>query len=50
LARQELFLLFVTLVQKFRILPPEGLDRIECTERFTITMGPSPFEVRLIPR
>jgi len=51
LARQELFLLFSTLVQRFHILPPEGQDKIECGENLQATLNPAPpCEARLVPR
>jgi cytochrome P450 len=50
LARQELFLFFTTLLHNFHILPPEGQDNVECQDNFCITMCPSSFEVRMIPR
>jgi cytochrome P450 len=50
LARQELFLFFSTLIQQFDIRPPEGQDRVDCEERFTVTMCPTPFKVRMIAR
>lgn len=50
LARPELFLFFTTLLQRFDILPPEGQDRVECREIYVVTLYPTPFEVRMIPR
>jgi len=50
LARQEVFLLFTTLIQRFNMLPAEGQEKIICTEEFGVTMCPSFFEMRCIPR
>ena len=50
LARQELFLFFAGLLQQFDVRPPEGQDRIDEKENLFMTLAPSPFQVRLIPR
>jgi cytochrome P450 len=50
LARQELFLFFTTLIQRFHILPPDGQEKVECTENFVVTMCPTPFKIRMISR
>jgi len=50
LARQELFLFFTSLVQKFNILPPEGESKIDCNEYYLVNLFPTPFKVRLIAR
>jgi len=50
LGRQSTFLFLTSLVQRFDIRPPEGLDSITVTEVSAISTVPSHFEVRLIPR
>ena len=50
LARQSTFLFLTSLVQRFDIRPPEGMDSIIVTEVCAISTVPSHFEVCLIPR
>jgi len=50
LARQEIFLFLVSLLQNFYFKPPEGQDRIDVQERWGCTLAPSPYEVRMVPR
>jgi len=50
LARQEVFLFFTGLLQNFEILPPEGRDAIAFTPVTSITVAPSPYDVRFVPR
>jgi len=52
LARQEMFLFFVSLLQKFHFKPPEGHDSIDVHEEWgagTVN-APSDYEVRMIAR
>ncbi len=50
LGRQESFLLLTSLVQHFKILPPNGQSSIQVKDVCGLTINPSCFEVRLIPR
>src|SRR6218665_2621255 len=50
LARQSIFLFLTSLVQRFDIRPPEGLDSISVAEVIALVTVPSHFEVHLIPR
>jgi len=50
LARQELFLFLVALLQNFYIKPPEGHDSIDVHEEWGGTMVPSAYEVRMVTR
>jgi len=50
LARQEVFLLFTTLLQRFTMLPAEGQEKVTCSEYFGVTMCPTYCEMRLVPR
>jgi cytochrome P450 len=50
MARQETFLYFAGLLQNFKILPPEGDDRIDVGEIFSAVVSPTEFKVRLICR
>jgi len=50
MARQEVFLFLTGLVQQFNILPPEGLEKIECKEQMDVVMWPSSYEVRFLQR
>ena len=50
MARQELFLFLTGLVQQFHIRPPEGSDKIECTEHVDIIMWPTSYKVRFLQR
>ena len=50
LARQELFLFTVTLLQHFDIRPPEGQEHINDTWKFSATpISPTVFKVRFVP-
>jgi len=52
LARQDIFLFFVSLLQNFHFKPPEGHDSIDVHDDWgagTIN-APSYYEVRMIPR
>ena len=50
LGRQGTFLFVTSLVQRFDIRPPEGQKSIIVKEVCAVTMSPSPFEIRLLPR
>jgi len=50
LGRQTTFLFLTSLVQRFDIRPPEGQDSVSVGEVTAITMAPTDFELRLIPR
>jgi len=50
LARQEIFLFIVSLLQNFDFKPPEGQDSIVVHEVWGVTTEPSDFEVRLVAR
>ena len=50
LARQEMFLFLVALLQNFYFKPPEGQDSIDERETWTALNLPSDFEVRMIER
>ena len=50
LARQELFLFTAALVQHFRFLPPEGVEKIDEEGIFNFTYGPKKYKVRAEPR
>ncbi|XP_056588451.1 cytochrome P450 2J6-like isoform X2 [Triplophysa dalaica] len=49
LARMELFLLFVSLMQNFTFLPPEG-ETLSLKRTVAIASAPEPFRIRAIPR
>ena len=50
LARQEILLFLVSLLQNFYFKPPEGQDSVDMQENWGITNTPSDYEVRLIER
>jgi len=50
LARQEMFLFLVSLLQNFYFKPPEGQDSIDVQEVWAITNVPTAYEVRIIAR
>ena len=50
LARQEIFLFLVALLQNFYFRPPEGQDRIDVREEWGLTMSHSPYKVRMVYR
>jgi len=50
LARQEIFLFLVSLLQNFYFKPPEGQDSIDVQELWTVTNAPSDYEVRMVER
>ena len=50
LARQEIFLFLVSLLQNFDIRPPEGQGSIVVHEVWGTSVAPSGFEVRLVAR
>jgi len=50
LARQEMFLFLVALLQNFYFKPPEGQDSLDEKELWAATNLPSDFEVRMIAR
>lgn len=50
LARQELFLFLVALVQNFYFKPPEGQDSIVVHEIWGETMAPTAYKVRMIAK
>ena len=50
LARQELFLFFSNIMRSFKVLPPEGQEKIEFRELFKFVLKPSDYEVRFVKR
>ncbi|XP_051955725.1 cytochrome P450 2J4-like [Xyrauchen texanus] len=50
LARMELFLLFISLMQHFTILPPEGQMQMSLKRTVAIAAAPEPFQIRAVPR
>jgi len=48
LARQEIFLFLVSLLQNFYFKPPEGHDSIDVHEEWGLTTAPSDYKVRLV--
>jgi len=48
LARQEIFLYLVSLLQNFHFRPPEEQDSIDAQEVWGLTNTPSAYEVRMI--
>lgn len=50
LARQELFLFIVAIVQKFDVLPPEGQEKVYAEEVEKMVSVPLPFQLRVIAR
>ena len=50
LARQELFLFITGILQQYDILPPENQERVEVKEVVSVTISPSPYQVRLVKR
>jgi len=50
LARQEVFLLFASLFQKFTVLPPEDLLRLSTDMVVGGTIKPVPFKLRFVSR
>jgi len=50
LARQEMFLFLVSLLQNFFFKPPEEQDRIDVQEVWGATNAPSDYEVRMVIR
>jgi len=50
LARQEIFLFLVSLLQTFYFKPPEGQDSIDVHEEWGLTVVPSDYNVRMIAR
>ena len=50
LARQELYIFTANIFHKFRILPPEGVDRVDEQPVFAITRAAPAFELRAVPR
>ena len=50
LARQELTLFVVALLQSFYFKPPEGQDTVEVHDVCGMTTAPSAYRVRMIPR
>jgi len=50
LARQEIFLFLVSLLQNFHFKPAEGEDKIIVDEEWRATCAPSAFKVRLVAR
>jgi len=43
LAKMELIVLFVTLIQRLRFLPPPGVTRLSEEGQLTVTWTPVPF-------
>jgi len=50
MARQEVFLFPTGLIQQCNILPPEGLEKIECEEHMEMVLWPKSFEVRFLQK
>jgi len=50
LARQEIFLFLVSLLQNFYFKPPEGHDSIDVQEVWGATNAPSDYNVRMVLR
>ncbi|XP_044278275.1 cytochrome P450 2D14-like [Varanus komodoensis] len=50
LAKMELFLFFTSLLQHFTFCLPENCPRPSVERVFAITISPSPFQIRAIPR
>lgn len=50
LARMELFLFFITLLQKFTFVLPEDQSRPRQDAHFALTYSPHPFLLRALPR
>jgi len=50
MARQEIFLFLVSLLQNFYFKPPEGQDSIVVQEVWGATTEPSDYKVRMVPR
>jgi len=50
LARQEIFLFLVALLQNFYFRPPEGQDGIDVREEWGLTISPSAYKVRMVAR
>ena len=50
LARQEIFLFLVSLLQNFDFKPPEGQDSIDVHEVWGVTVVPSAYRVRMVAR
>ncbi|XP_050952417.1 cytochrome P450 2J4 isoform X2 [Labeo rohita] len=49
LARMELFLFFISLMQHFTFLPPEG-ETLSLKRTVAISSAPEPFHIRAVPR
>jgi len=50
LARQEMFLFLVSLLQNFYFKPPEGQDSIDAQEVWGLVIAPSDYKVRMVVR
>lgn len=50
LAQQEIFLFLTALVQHFESQPPEGQSTVDYKEFVGITLSPTSYKVRLLPR
>lgn len=50
LAKMELFLMFVSLMQTFTFALPEGSEKPVMTGRFGLTLAPHPFNVTISKR
>jgi len=48
--RQELFLLFTSIVREFNILPPEGRKAIRDEVKLVRVLRPRYYELRMVPR
>ena len=50
LARQEIFLFLVALLQNFDFKPPEGQDSIDVHDEWGLPNAPSAYKVRMVAR
>ncbi|XP_032680722.1 exonuclease 1 [Odontomachus brunneus] len=50
LAKSAIFLLFVGVMQKYRLLPPPDKESLELEIIFGLTIMPKPYKVLLVPR
>ena len=50
MARQELFLLLVSMVRRFKFLPPKDLGKPEIKRTFGIVFVPAEYKLRAVAR